>query len=125
MPPTAVTSGGDAAARRLAGWYGWTVYVWGPLLLLLTLVGVLGLLVRRRFVGEERSVLPSRAVIFLVLATALGLLAAPAVTAQFVWRYQLPFVVLVPVAAALAVVRVWPVSPELSLSRAPTDRTAE
>ncbi len=106
-------------------WYGWTVYVWGPLLLLLTLVAVLGLVVRRPFVGEQRSVPPSRAVIFLVLATALGLLAAPAVTAQFVWRYQLPFVVLVPVAAALAVVRVWPVSPGLSLSRAPTDRTAE
>lgn len=42
---------------------------------------------------------------FLVLATAVGLLAAPAVTTQFVWRYQMPFVVLVPVAAVLAVVR--------------------
>jgi hypothetical protein len=105
-------------------WYGWTVYAWGPLLLLLTLVAVLGL-VRRPSARATRPTPPTRAVIFLVLATALGLLAAPAVTAQFVWRYQLPFVVLVPVAAALAVVRLWPVSPEPSQPPAPTDRTAE
>ena len=47
----------------------------------------------------------TRPALFLVLATAAGLLAAPAVTAQFVWRYQLPFLLLVPAAALLAVVR--------------------
>ena len=32
-------------------------------------------------------------------------MVAPAVTAQFVWRYQLPFVVLVPAAAVVAALR--------------------
>ncbi len=93
-------------------WYGWTVYAWGPLLLALTGVALAGLFAKR----DGRR---DRAVIFLVLATSLALMAAPAVTAQFVWSYQLPFVVLVPVAAALAVSRVRRPRP------APTDRTAE
>jgi hypothetical protein len=81
------------------GWYGYTVYAWGPLLFLLTLLAAVGLVVRRRSATETRPAL------FLVLATAAGPLAAPAVTAQFVWRYQLPFLILVPAAAVLAVVR--------------------
>ena len=81
-------------------WYGWTVYVWGPLLLLMTVLALAGLVVRR-----PASVPGTRATLFLVLAPAGALGAAPAVTAQFVWRYQLPFVVLVPAAAAIAVTR--------------------
>jgi hypothetical protein len=108
--------GGDQLEPRAPlagwlGWYGWTVYAWGPLLFLLTLLAVVGLLpVGRggRAAAVTRPGDPSRTrpLIFLVTATAVGLLAAPAVTAQFVWRYQLPFLVLVPAAAVLAVVRV-------------------
>src|SRR5207237_6064415 len=90
------------AEQPLAGWLGWygfTVYAWGPLLFLLTLVSSVGLVARRRSPVETRPLL------FLTLATAVGLLVVPAVTAQFVWRYQLPFLVLVPAAAALALVR--------------------
>ena len=52
-------------------------------------------------VGRRPCGPATRPALFLVLATAPGLMPAPAVTAQFVWRYQLPFVVLVPAAAAL------------------------
>jgi hypothetical protein len=83
-------------------WYEWTVYAWGPLLFLLTALALVGLMLRRP--AAARGVRP---VLFLVLATAVGLSAAPAVTVEFVWRYQLPLLVLVPAAAALAVVRLW------------------
>jgi hypothetical protein len=101
--------GGDQpeAKEPLAGWlgwYSWTVYAWGPLLFLLTLISVVGLL-PARWLRKDEVLSRNRHLIFLVLATAVGLLAAPAVTAQFVWRYQLPFVVLVPAAAVLAVMR--------------------
>jgi hypothetical protein len=112
-------------------WYGWTVYAWGPLLLLLTVLAVAGLIApagrgararnrqgtatpagrggragnRQGTVTRPGDSAVTRPVIFLVLASALCLMAAPAVTAQFVWRYQLPFVILVPAAAVLAVVR--------------------
>jgi hypothetical protein len=96
------------AEQPLAGWLGWygfTVYAWGPLLFLLTLLSVVGLFAPSRWSRGDDGVSRDRSVLFLVLATAAGLLAVPAVTAQFVWRYQLPFLVLVPAAAVLAVVR--------------------
>ena len=73
--------------------YGSIVYLWGPLLAALVLLSLAGL-VRGR--GG------SRAAIVLLLLAGVGLMAAPDVTAEFVWRYQLPAVVLVPIAAALA-----------------------
>jgi hypothetical protein len=147
------THGGDQPEVRQPvadwlAWYGWTVYVWGPLLFLLTVLAVVGLIApvgrggrahNRQGTARPREPAVTRPVVFLVLATALGLLAAPAVTAQFVWRYQLPFVVLVPAAAVLALVRlsalsgVQPgaqpvpspmVSPAPSPRPAPTGRTA-
>jgi hypothetical protein len=109
--PAYVAHGGTLlrAHQPLAGWLGWygfTVYAWGPLLFLLTLVSSVGLLAPSRW--SRRDDVPSRdlrPLLLLVLATAAGLLAVPAVTAQFVWRYQLPFLVLVPASAALAVMR--------------------
>jgi hypothetical protein len=102
--PAYLAHGGDLLEARqpLAGWLGWygyTVYAWGPLLFLLTLLAIVGLVVRRRGGAQPR------ALVFLLLATALGLLVTPDVTAQFVWRYQLPFVVLIPLAAVVAVSR--------------------
>lgn len=103
--PAYLAHGGDVLEARqpLAGWLGWygyAVYVWGPLLFLLTLTALVGLF----WPSRARSV-PTRSLIFLILATAGVLLAMPAVTAQFVWRYQLPFLVLVPAAAVLAIGR--------------------
>jgi hypothetical protein len=100
--PAYLAHGGDLLETRqpLAGWlawYGYTAYAWGPVLFLLTLVSAVGLFVRRPASSRLRPV------VFLILATAAALMVAPAVTAQFVWRYQLPFLVLVPAAAALAV----------------------
>jgi hypothetical protein len=99
--PAYLAHGGDLLEARqpVAGWlawYGYTVYAWGPLLFLLTLLALVGLFMR----GSQ-----PRALLFLLLATAAGLLVTPDVTAQFVWRYQLPFVVLVPLAAVVAVSR--------------------
>jgi hypothetical protein len=65
----------------------------------------------------------TRPLIFLTLSVAAGLMLAPAVTAQFVWRYQLPFVVLVPMAAALAVVRLRTPVQSGSPGTAPTPST--
>ncbi len=95
------------------GWYGWTVYAWGPMLFLLTLLALVGLVWPSRwlrrdaqpFPGSSRNHRSLRPLIFLLTASGVGLMAAPAVTAEFVWRYQLPFVVLIPAAALLAALR--------------------
>jgi len=102
--------GGDQpeAKEPLAGWlgwYGWTVYTWGPMLFLLTLLALVGLAWPSRWSRKDEVLSRNQPLIFLLTATAVGLLAAPAVTAQFVWRYQLPFVVLIPAAAVLAALR--------------------
>jgi hypothetical protein len=109
--PAYLAHGGDLLVARqpVAGWlawYGYAVYAWGPLLFLLTWIAVVGLVARRR-----RAPAGVRPRLFLTLATSLVLLATPAVTAEFVWRYQLPFVVLLPLAAALAVARLQTVEP--------------
>jgi hypothetical protein len=77
-------------------WYGVHVYVRGPMLLLMVLLGVVGLVVR-----PTRRVPATRSLIFLTGSVALGLLLTPVVTAEFVWRYQLPALMLIPMAAAL------------------------
>jgi hypothetical protein len=78
------------------GWYGRIVYLPGPLALLLAVVAVAGVVVRRR---DQRPSL--RPLALLTLALPLVLVLVPDVTAQFVWRYQLPLVVLLPLSAAL------------------------
>lgn len=98
--------------------YGRVVFVPGPLALCLLALTVAGIVVRRR---EQSSLRP---LALLTLALALMLIAVPDVTAQFVWRYQLPLVVLLPLSAALGWTRLrWGVTPEPSPPRAPTDRT--
>ena len=83
-------------AADVLGWYGRIVYVPGPLALLLVGVAVAGVVVRRR---DQRPSL--RPLALLTLALPLVLVLVPDVTAQFVWRYQLPLVVLLPLSAAL------------------------
>ncbi len=76
--------------------YGFIVAVPGPVMLALLVVALAGLVVRR---GRAA---PPRALLLLVLLSGLGLSLAPDVTAEFVWRYQLPLTMLLPLAAALA-----------------------
>ncbi len=73
------------------------VYLWGPLLLVCLVVAVGGVLRR----GDGRTAGARNLALLLVLVGA-GLMAVPDLTAEFVWRYQLPAVVLLPVAAALS-----------------------
>jgi hypothetical protein len=75
--------------------YGEKVYLWGPALLALLLLAVAAL-----FAGGRRDG-PRRSVVALLLMAGAGLAVAPDVTAEFVWRYQLPAVLLIPMAAAL------------------------
>ena len=102
MSAAYLAHGGDLPRTRhpLGDWiaeYGEHVYVRGPMMLLLTLLGLAGLVVRR-----GTALLPAtRPLLFLLGSVALGLLLVPAATAQFVWRYQLPAMVLLPMCAAL------------------------
>jgi hypothetical protein len=77
-------------------WYGRHVFLngWGALALLA--LAVAGAVVPRR--GRGASLRP---LLLLTLALPLMLVLVPDVTAQFVWRYQLPLVVLLPLSAAL------------------------
>ena len=98
--PAFAAHGGEMPVTRhpLGDWfatYGRWVYVPGPLLLALLAVAVAGLVVRR---AEARSVRPLGV---LLLALPLALVLAPDVTAEFVWRYQLPLVTMLPLSAAL------------------------
>jgi len=81
--------------------------------LLLGVVGALG-------VGRARRS-GLRTVTWVLLLSGVGLLLAPAVTAQFVWRYQLPALAVLPAAAALGLTALRGRTPP----PAPTDRTAE
>ena len=73
------------------------LYTPGPLLLGCL---VLGLVAAFGMGGARESGL--RAMCFLLVATGAGLLLVPAATAEFVWRYSLPALTLLPAAAALA-----------------------
>jgi hypothetical protein len=77
--------------------YGQHVYVRGPMLLALVLLGLAGLLAPARV-----PVRASRSLIFLTMSVGLGLVLVPDATAEFVWRYQMPAIMLLPMAAALA-----------------------
>jgi 4-amino-4-deoxy-L-arabinose transferase-like glycosyltransferase len=104
--PAYRSHGGDLPSVHQPGasWlasYGTWVYLWGPALLALFLLAIAALFVP----GRERR--GRRSVIALLLMVGGGLMVAPDVTAEFVWRYQLPAILLVPMAAALAWTRLW------------------
>jgi 4-amino-4-deoxy-L-arabinose transferase-like glycosyltransferase len=103
--------------------YGRVVYLPGPLAFLLVVLAAVGIVVRRR--GEQPRLRP---LALLTLAVPLMLVLIPDVTAQFVWRYQLPLVTMLPLSAALGWTRLrstatQPVSPAPGPPPAPTDRT--
>ncbi|HEY7042678.1 MAG TPA: phospholipid carrier-dependent glycosyltransferase [Nocardioidaceae bacterium] len=76
--------------------YGQKVFLRGPLLLGCLLLALCGIAVRRR------SVVPDvRPLAVLTVAVGTGLMLVPDLTAEFIWRYQLPAVILLPMAAAL------------------------
>ncbi len=89
-------------ADRLAS-YGHHVFLRGPWALALVVIAAVGVVVPRRGGG-----LPSRRpLLLLTLALPLVLVLVPDVTAQFIWRYQLPLVVILPLSAALGWTRLW------------------
>ena len=99
--PAYAAHGGEMPVSRhpLADWfdpYGSAVYVPGPVLLVLLALALVGF-----FRRGARGVRTSRPLIFLTLSLGVGLVLLPDLTAEFTWRYQLPAVILVPVAAAL------------------------
>ncbi len=80
--------------------YGWVVVVPGELLAVLLLLTLAGLVVPRR---RLRAGAPeTRPLAFLLASLAVGLILVPDLVGQFVWRYQLPLILLLPPAAALA-----------------------
>jgi len=100
--PAYAAHGGEMPSTRhpvadVLDWYGRVVYVPGPVLLLLVVVAVAGLVVRRP--AEAPA---TRPLTFLTLTLGLGFVLVPVATAEFVWRYQLPLLVLLPMSAALA-----------------------
>lgn len=102
--------------------YQRVAYLPGPVLLACLLLGLLGCLGLGRARGSGR-----RAVCFLVSAAGAGLLAIPAVTVEFIWRYTSPGVVLLPAAGVLgyAALRGRPLPGDSESSPAPaTRRTA-
>jgi len=99
--PAYAAHGGEMPATRhpVADWfdtYGRVVYLPGPVLLALLVLALVGLARR-----GGRGVPPTRPLVFLALSLGVGLVLLPDLTAEFTWRYQLPAVLLVPVAAAL------------------------
>jgi hypothetical protein len=86
-------------ADRLVA-YQHHVYLRGPMALVLVVLAVVGAAVRRR---EQPSLRP---LTLLLLALPLMLIAIPDLTAEFVWRYQLPLVWLLPLSSALGVTRI-------------------
>ncbi|HET6940519.1 MAG TPA: hypothetical protein VFI19_18020 [Nocardioides sp.] len=98
--PGFVDHGGDLPRSHQPGatvlsYYGYVAYLWGPALLALFLLAIGSLFVRGP-PGVGR-----RSVIGLLLMVGGGLMVAPDVTAEFVWRYQMPAILLVPMAAAV------------------------
>ncbi len=77
--------------------YQWVGYTPGPVLL----ACLVGALVAAAGVGRARRS-GMRSIVLLLAVCGAGLLLVPDVTTQFVWRYQLPALVLLPGAGALA-----------------------
>jgi hypothetical protein len=77
--------------------YGQFIYLPGPVLLACLVLGLIGGLSG----GRAR---PSRLrpLCLLLTGTGLGLILLPDLVGEFVWRYQLPALALLPAAAALA-----------------------
>lgn len=82
--------------------YGRHVFLHGRWALGLLVLAAVGAVVPHR--GRSSSLRP---LALLTLALPLALVLVPDVTAQFVWRYQLPLVVLLPLSAALGWTRLW------------------
>jgi hypothetical protein len=82
--------------------YGRHVFLHGWWALALLVLAAVGVVVPGR--GRGPSLRP---LALLTLALPLVLVLVPDVTAQFGWRYQLPLVVLLPLAAALGWTRLW------------------
>jgi hypothetical protein len=78
--------------------YGWVIYLPGPLLLVCLVLGLLG------GVGVGRAGQSGmRSICLLATLTGIGLMLVPDLISEFVWRYQLPALALLPAGAALAV----------------------
>jgi hypothetical protein len=77
--------------------YGRFVYLPGPLLLACLVLGLIGGLGGSR---AKRSGM--RPLCLLLTGTGLGLILLPDLVGEFVWRYQLPALALLPAGAALA-----------------------
>ncbi|MDX6324847.1 MAG: hypothetical protein QOK15_1201 [Nocardioidaceae bacterium] len=88
--------------------YGWVVYLSGTLLLALLVLAIVGL------VRPRHGAPPTRPLLFLTTALGVGLMLAPALTAEFTWRYQLPALVFLPMGAALAWTRLATPRPSLA-----------
>ncbi len=76
--------------------YGRWVVVPGELLAVLLVLTVAGLVVPRPGAPETRPLA------FFLASVGVGLILVPDLAGQFVWRYQLPLILLLPPAAALA-----------------------
>jgi hypothetical protein len=83
-------------AYFMAG-YGFVIYTPGPVLLACLVLGLLGGFGFRR---ARKSGM--RSICLLTALSGAGLLLMPDVTQEFVWRYQLPGIALIPLSAALA-----------------------
>jgi hypothetical protein len=100
--PTYAAHGGEQPWSRqpladVLAIYGYVVFLPGPVILALLVLAIIGLV--RRDPPAEPGIRP---LIFLVVGIGLGLAWEPDVVGEFTWRYQLPLVILAPVAAALA-----------------------
>jgi hypothetical protein len=95
-------------------WYGRVVYVPGPLTLLVLLLVVAGVVVRR---DEEPRLRP---LIVLLLTLPVGLSLVPDLTAEFVWRYELPMFTMLPLGAALAWTRLRAPRPQPGTTATPS-----
>ena len=98
--PAFAEHGGQAQLTRqpaadVLAEYGRLVYLPGPATFLLLLLAIAGAVVRR----EEAW--PRRPLTVLLIVLPLGLSLVPDLTAEFVWRYELPMVTMLPLAAAL------------------------
>ncbi|WP_151082214.1 hypothetical protein [Nocardioides cynanchi] len=82
-------------AADVLSWYGRLVYVPGPATLVLLVVAVAGAVVRREEAPSRRPLT------VLLVVLPLGLSLVPDLTAEFVWRYELPMFTMLPLAAAL------------------------